>query len=67
MVSDEKLSSKDYFDYHSEGSWKEDQITLQCCDLIIGPPSTFTMWASYISKIPLIKIYSKLEIILINL
>ncbi len=59
VVSDDKLSSKDYFDYHSEGSWKEDQITLQCCDLIIGPPSTFTMWASYIAKKPLIKIYSK--------
>ena len=46
-------------DYISKGSWKEDQIILQNCDLIVGPPSTFTMWASYISQIPLIKINSE--------
>ncbi len=59
VVSDEKISSKLGFDFFSKGSWKEDQIILQTCDMIIGPPSTFTMWASYISQIPLIKITSK--------
>ena len=58
VVSDEKISSKLGFDFLSNGSWKEDQIILQSCDIILGPPSTFTMWASYISQIPLIKLSS---------
>ena len=59
VVSDEKISSKLGFDFLSNGSWKEDQIILQSCDIILGPPSTFSMWASYISQIPLIKLSSK--------
>ena len=62
VVSNENLNSEIGADYVYRGSWKEDQIILQSCDLIIGPPSTFTMWASYISKTPLIKLYSKKEI-----
>ena len=58
VVSDEKISSKLGFDFLSNGSWKEDQIILQSCDIILGPPSTFSMWASYISQIPLIKLSS---------
>ncbi len=58
VVSDEKISSNLGFDYLSNGSWKEDQIILQSCEILIGPPSTFSMWASYISQIPLIKLYS---------
>ena len=56
VVSDEKINSKIGMDFFSGGSWQEDQILLQCCDLIVGPPSTFTMWASYISKVPLIEL-----------
>ena len=56
VVSDEKINSKLGMDFFSLGSWKEDQILLQFCDLIVGPPSTFTMWASYISKVPLIQL-----------
>ncbi len=59
IISDEKISSKLKVDFISNGSWKEDQIILQSCNLIVGPPSTFTMWASYIAKIPLIKLESK--------
>ena len=58
VLSDEKVSSKIGFDFLSKGSWKEDQIVLQSCNLLVGPPSTFTMWASYISQIPLIKLKS---------
>ena len=61
VVSDEKISSEMGFNLLSNGSWKEDQIILQNCDLLVGPPSTFTMWASYISQIPLIKISSDNE------
>ncbi len=56
VVSDEKIISDIGANFYSEGSWKQDQITLQSCDLIVGPPSTFTMWASYISQVPLIKL-----------
>tara|TARA_A100001015_G_C14973703_1_gene706265 strand:+ start:164 stop:937 length:774 start_codon:yes stop_codon:yes gene_type:complete len=58
IVSDEKIVSKIGFNLLSNGSWKEDQITLQSCDLIVGPPSTFSMWASYIAQIPLIQLTS---------
>ena len=54
-ISDEKINHKIGFDNIYEGSWKDDQMILQCCDLILGPPSTFTLWASYISRIPLIQ------------
>ena len=54
VVSDELISHKINFDYKTCGSWRDDQITLQNCDLLVGPPSTFSMWASYISQIPLI-------------
>ena len=59
IVSDEKISRNFNYDYFRKGSWKDDQIILQNCNLIVGPPSTFTMWASYIAEIPLIQIYSK--------
>lgn len=62
VVSNENLNSEIGADYFYRGSWKEDQTILQSCDLIIGPPSTFTMWASYISKTPLVKLNSKKEI-----
>jgi len=58
-VSDEIINSINGIDCFSKRSWKDDQIILQSCDLIIGPPSTFTMWASYISKTPLIVINSE--------
>ncbi len=63
-VSDQKIKAGLGFDFVSNGSWIEDQIALQKCDLLIGPPSTFTMWASYLSKIPLIQLKSKIALIL---
>ena len=55
-VSDEKINPIIEVDLFSNRSWICDQMILQACDLIIGPPSTFTMWASYISKIPIIRL-----------
>ena len=55
-VSDEKISEIINLDFKSNFSWIEDQMILNKCDLIVGPPSTFTMWASYISETPLIQI-----------
>ena len=65
-VSDEKLYSRKEIDFFFNGSWKDDQFALQNCDLIIGPPSTFTMWASFISEIPLIQLNDKEELKLDN-
>lgn len=31
----------------------QDLFALSICDLIIGPPSTFSMWASYYGRVPL--------------
>ena len=58
VVSDEEISKNLSHNLKSNGSWIEDQVILQSCNLLLGPPSTFTMWASYISKIPLIQIKS---------
>lgn len=45
-------------DQVSRGRWFADQLVLQNCDVLVGPPSTFTLWASYISEIPLLQIES---------
>ena len=58
IVSDDEISKNLSCDLKSNGSWIEDQLILQSCDMLIGPPSTFTMWSSYIAKIPLIQIDS---------
>ena len=59
IVSDELIKENINYDFFSKGSWREDQLVLQCCDLLIGPPSTFTMWASYLSQKPLITLKSE--------
>lgn len=35
------------------GGEVEDLYSLSKCDLIIGPPSTFSMWASFVGDVPL--------------
>jgi hypothetical protein len=35
------------------GSLVEDLYSLAACDLLMGPPSTFTKWASFYGKVPL--------------
>ncbi len=37
----------------SRGSAIEDLYTLAHCDYLLGPPSTFSMWASYWGQVPL--------------
>jgi hypothetical protein len=34
----------------SKNEWHIDHYLMSQCDLLIGPPSTFTLWASYIGK-----------------
>ena len=35
---------------HSKNPWYVDQKIMSMCDYLMGPPSTFTLWASYLGK-----------------
>ena len=43
-----------------------DMYCLAACDAIIGPPSTFSLWAAFYGKIPLAYIYKKDDFIQIG-
>jgi hypothetical protein len=45
----------------SHNSAIEDLYALSMCDLIFGPPSTFTQWASFYGEKPLLHIYNTKE------
>lgn len=40
------------------GSASSDQLLLSMCDVIIGPPSTFSVWAAFLTDTPLLHIFS---------
>lgn len=42
----------------SKNEWWIDQFLMSKMDYLIGPPSTFTMWASYMGDVPLFHIES---------
>jgi hypothetical protein len=37
----------------SRGSAVEDLYSLARCDYLLGPPSTFSLWASFYGNVPL--------------
>ncbi len=43
-----------------------DLYCLAACDGIIGPPSTFSIWASFYGKIPLAQIFKKEDVVNLN-
>ena len=45
----------------SGSEWYVDQYLLSQCNYILGPPSTFTEWASYIGEVPFYHIQSPIE------
>ncbi len=45
----------------SNESWYIDHHIMSNCDYLIGPPSTFTLWASYIGNVKLFHIYDSNE------
>lgn len=45
----------------SNEAWQFDQQIMANCNYIIGAPSTFTMWASYIGNVPTYHIWEKSE------
>lgn len=57
LSSDEKIDSAKFNEYelaHLEApAMIEDLYALSKCDYILGPPGTFSMWASFIGDVPL--------------
>lgn len=59
ICSNDEINAKDISEkdaYNGPGHFIDDMYTLANCDYIIGPPSTFTMWASFYGQKPLYKI-----------
>jgi hypothetical protein len=46
---------------HAPGSVAADLHALSLCDTLMGPPSTFSAWASYIGRIPLCMLQHHLQ------
>ncbi len=65
LSSDEPLNIHNFknFDiyFDSQPHFITDLYTLAQCDYIIGPPSTYSMWASFYGNVPLLKIFSAVE------
>jgi hypothetical protein len=57
IASDSPINSSQYHEYdvvHLRNSEMiEDLYALSRCDYIMGPPSTFSMWASFVGDVPL--------------
>lgn len=49
----------------SKENWYIDQHIMSTCDYLIGPPSTFTLWASYVGKAKLFYINDSSENIIL--
>ena len=50
IFSNERTDFKHYIT--SRNKWYIDHHLMSQCDYLIGPPSTFTMWASYMGRVP---------------
>jgi len=62
LCSDEKIDPADFEDFSiidSTNFFVEDLYALSDCDLIIGPPSTFSSWAAFYGNKPLLHIFEK--------
>ncbi|HVP81201.1 MAG TPA: alpha-1,2-fucosyltransferase [Thermodesulfobacteriota bacterium] len=61
LVSDEKINKNNFegLDINlGTNHFVEDLYSLSRCDYIIGPPSTYSMWASFYGKVPALEITS---------
>lgn len=57
LFSNEEITLKPKQNYIiSKCDWYEDHYLLSLCNYIIGAPSTFTIWASFIGNVPLMHI-----------
>jgi hypothetical protein len=58
IASDEPVNLKNYDSLGCRIAWDRrepmvDLMALSMCDFIVGPPSTFSMWASFYGRVPL--------------
>ncbi|MBK8635685.1 MAG: alpha-1,2-fucosyltransferase [Saprospiraceae bacterium] len=63
FTNDDELDTKRYLSlseekqvFFSKFNAVEDHYMMSKCDFLIGPPSTFTAWASYMGEVPLMYI-----------
>lgn len=49
----------------SNEDWYIDHHVMSLCDYLIGPPSTFTLWASYVGQVKLFHLYDNNEKIIL--
>jgi hypothetical protein len=70
MCSDESIQEhkfeKKYNIKLGIGSLIEDLYSLAKCDYLIGPPSTYSMWASFYGKVPLLHILDQSQVVKIE-
>jgi hypothetical protein len=70
LICSNSKQNEEYFSgFHSffgTGHLIEDLYSLAQCDYIIGPPSTYTMWASFYGKVPLYRIFDTTKTPTIN-
>lgn len=52
LFSDEKVQIDLPNCTQSHGTWYQDLDSMSNCDYLIGPPSTFSCWASYMGNVP---------------
>jgi len=59
ICSNEKMDKDSFGSLNTDCSERHfmlDLLILSACDLIMGPPSTFSMWASYYGAVPLCQV-----------
>lgn len=64
IASNESLNIGDFQNipiFQVKGSVAHDLYALSCCDYIIGPPSSFSRWASFVGKVPIHFLLNKCE------
>jgi len=49
--NEDVLIKKNEYIHISKNKWYIDHFLMSKCDYLIGPSSTFTLWASYIGKV----------------
>jgi len=62
ICSDEPRTAAEFPDFEiglGAGSPVGDLTALAQCDLILGPPSTFSQWASFYGDVPLLHLYKR--------
>jgi hypothetical protein len=69
ICSNEPIKKNEFKQYNIRlgiGGIMEDLYSLAKCDFLIGPPSTYSSWASFYGKVPLLHIADRSQIVKIE-